>query len=394
MSYRRGNRILPRHIEADDPGHLQTAADLMLIIVQHTGRRRAELERALDEYIGIGTDYKILRGLIKLLLDRCEFETISARDPSDVRRALFIKAAAHHPLITDDELRQRLIAEAATALECSPEEVMEGLYADLAGNQRLIAFEELGAAELLDRYNLAQAQALLYRCSEMRVWIEPQEPGITRRLFAEIKAFRLIHAIKGNPEMGYEVRLSGPVSIFHRSQRYGIQMAVFLPALLLYPGWRMRAEIGTKKGAAYFELDSQQSRLRSHYLIDNLSPQDSLLAKLIEDWRSLQSEWQIEPNQQVIDLGGSTFVPDVIFNRSDGDPVYLEMLGYWTPRHLSERLKEFARAGFTNYLIVASEELRCSRDAPTQIPTNVFIFKKSLNAHELQSRLTRLTNPE
>jgi hypothetical protein len=30
------------------------------------------LQQALDEYIGVGTDYKILRGLIKLLLDRCE----------------------------------------------------------------------------------------------------------------------------------------------------------------------------------------------------------------------------------------------------------------------------------------------------------------------------------
>ncbi len=394
MNYQRGNQIKPRYIEAGDPSHLQTAADLALIVEQHRGRRRAELERALDEYIGVGTDYKILRGLIKLLLDRCEFETVSAKDPLEIRRALFTKAAVHHPVIADDELRQRLIAEAAAELECAPEEALEGLYADLAGNQRLVAFEELSAEQLLDRYNLAQAQALLYRCSEMKLWIEPQEPGVTRRLFNEIKAFRLIHSINGHPATGYEVHLSGPVSIFHRSQKYGVQMAVFLPALLLYPGWRMRAEIGTKTGAAFFELNSEQRRLRSHYLVDSLSPQDSLLAKLIEDWRGLQSEWQIEPSQQVIDLGESAFIPDVIFSRAGDEPVYLEMLGYWTPRHLNDRLKEFTRAGFANYLIAASEELRCSRDAPTQVPINIFIFKKSLNARELQTRLARLTDPD
>ena len=391
MSYRRGNRISPRYLQSDDPRHLQTAADLALIVEQHRGRRRAELERALDEYIGVGTDYKILRGLIKLLTDRCEFETASAKDPAEIRRALFTKAAAHHPVVADDQLRQRLIAEAAAELECSPEEVMAGLYADLSGNQRLVAFEEMSAEDLLDRYNLAQAQALLYRCSEMRLRIEPQEPGVTRRLFAEIKACRLIHAIRGNPASGYDAQLSGPVSIFHRSQRYGVQMAVFLPALLLYPGWRMRAEIGTKTGAAFFELDCKQKHLRSHYVTDDLQPQNPQIAKLLEDFGKLDGEWSAQPSQEVIDLGESAFVPDLVFTRDVDEPIYLELLGYWTPRSLNERLKEFERAGFVNYAIAASEEMRCSRDAPSQLPPNVIVYKKSLNARELQARLSRLT---
>lgn len=391
MSYRRGNRISPRYLQSDDPRHLQTAADLTIIVEQHRGRRRAELERALDEYIGVGTDYKILRGLIKLLTDRCEFETAGAKDPAEIRRALFTKAAAHHPVVADDQLRHHLIAEVAAELECSPEDVMAGLYADLSGNQRLVAFEEMSAEDLLDRYNLAQAQALLYRCSEMRLRIEPQEPGVTRRLFAEIKAFRLIHAIRGNPASGYDMQLSGPVSIFHRSQRYGVQMAVFLPALLLYPGWSMRAEIGTKTGSAFFELDSKQNRLRSHYVADNLQPQNPQIAKLLEDFGKLAGEWEAQLSQEVIDLGDSAFVPDLVFIRDDDEPIYLEMLGYWTPRSLNERLKEFERAGFENYAIAASEEMRCSRDAPSQLPPNVIVYKKTLNARELQARLARLT---
>jgi predicted nuclease of restriction endonuclease-like RecB superfamily len=399
MSYRRGNRISPRYLQSDDPRHLQTAADLALIVEQHRGRRRAELERALDEYIGVGTDYKILRGLIKLLTDRCEFETAGAKDPAEIRRALFTKAAAHHSelaklaVVSDDQLRQRLIAEVAVELECSPEDVTAGLYADLSGNQRLAAFEEMSAEDLLDRYNLAQAQALLYRCSEMRLRIEPQEPGVTRRLFAEIKSCRLIHAIRGNPASGYDAQLSGPVSIFHRSQRYGVQMAVFLPALLLYPGWRMSAEIGTKTGAAFFELDSRQTRLRSHYVADDLQPQNPQISKLLEDFGKLGAEWKARLSQEVIDLGESAFVPDMVFTREGVEPIYLELLGYWTPRSLNERLKEFARAGFWNYAIAASEEMRCSRDAPSQLPPHVIIYKKSLNARELHARLARLTEP-
>lgn len=392
MSWRRGARIFPRYLQTDDPRHLQTAADLALIVEQHAGRRRAELEQALDEYIGVGTDYKILRGLIKLLTDRCEFSTTTEKDPAEIRRALFNKASAHHPVLTESA-REQIIAEAAVELECSPDDVMTGLYADLADNQKLIAFEKMSAEELLDRYNLAQAQALLYRCSEMRLWIEPQSPSVTRRLFAEIKAFRLIHAITGDAERGYEVRLSGPVSIFHRSQKYGVQMAVFLPALLLYPGWRMRAEIGTKTGEAFFDLDSEQDGLRSHYVAEDVQTQNPQLAKLLEDFNKLEGEWSAQPNQEVIDLGEIAFVPDLVFTREGGEPIYLEMLGYWTPRSLNERLKEFARAGFENYIIAASEEMRCSRDAPSQLSTNVIVYKKSLNARELQVRLARLIEP-
>jgi uncharacterized protein len=395
LSYRRGSRITPRYLESDNPRHLQTAGDLALIVEQHRGRRRAELERALDEYIGVGTDYKILRGLIKLLTDRCEFETAGAKDPAEIRRALFTKAAAHlkaeRAIITDDELRRRLINEVATELECLPGEVMAGLYADLSGNQRLVAFEEMSAEDLLNRYNLAQAQALLYKCSEIRLRIEPQEPSVTRRLFAEIKAFRLIHAIRGNPKTGYDVQLGGPVSIFHRSQRYGVQMAVFLPALLLYPGWRMRAQIDTKTGPAFFELDSDQTRLRSHYVTDDLQSQNPQIRKLLDDFAKLDGEWAARPNQEVIDLGDGAFVPDLVFIRDGDEPIYLELLGYWTPRSLNERLKEFDRAGFDNYAIAASEEMRCSRDAPSQLPPNVIIYKKSLNARELQARFGRLT---
>src|SRR5262249_29392606 len=210
------------------------------------------------------------------------------------------------------------------------------------------------------------------------------------RLFAEIKAFRLIHAIKGNPVWGYDAQLSGPVSIFHRSQRYGIQMAVFLPALLLYPGWSMRAEIDTKIRPVFFQLDSDQNQLRSHYVTDELQAQNPQITKLLGDFDKLDGEWVAQPCQEVIDLGECAFVPDLVFIREGDEPIYLELLGYWTPRSLNERLKEFDRAGFDNYVIAASEEMRCSRDAPSQLPPNVILYKKSPNARDFTARLERL----
>jgi predicted nuclease of restriction endonuclease-like RecB superfamily len=121
----------------------------------------------------------------------------------------------------------------------------------------------------------------------MRLWVAPEDAAGARQLFDAIKAYRLIHSIYGTARAGYEVRLSGPVSMFYRSQKYGIQMAVFLPALLVCSNWRMRAEIASPKnnsGKLFFELDDRQQALRSHYLEQSRNRDKSLLEKLLASW--------------------------------------------------------------------------------------------------------------
>lgn len=379
MSWQRGDRINPRYIDAEDEEYLRAAEDLVALFKAHDGRTRAALEESLQEYVGTGTDYRILRGLIKLLTDRCEFETTAPAEPSEVRRTLFLKARARHPVATA-ETRAEVVGEVAHELSCEPAALLDALYADLPGNQRLTLFEPLTAGELLDLYNVAQAQALLYRSVEMRLWLEPQAPEGFRELFGAVKAYRLIHTVKGNSREGYEVRLDGPASIFQRSQKYGIQMAVFLPALLLCKGWRMRAEIQGRGGhVAYFELTSEQTRLRSHY--HEVTPYDNpIVEKLANVWTRAGTAWALEPSSVVIDLGDSAFIPDYVLRHAEtGAQVYLELLGFWTPEHLRERLLEFDHAGLNNFILCAWDELRGTRDPMTNVPPNTILFKRSID---------------
>src|SRR6201990_782958 len=333
VNRRRGDRIYPQLISTDNQGYLRDAEVLIEIFDEFQNKTRGELEKELEEYVGTGTDYKILRGLIKLLTDRCEFETSAPAEPFEIRRALFLKARALHPL-TSDEARAQVISEAARELACAPDELSAALYADLPENQKLKGFETISPPELLDLYNVAQAQALLYRAVEMRLWLEPQTAEGYRELFGAIKAYRLIHTVRGNSRDGYEVRLDGPASIFQRSQKSGIQMAVFLPALLLCKGWRMRAEIQSKRGVAYFELTSKQTRLRSHY--DTLRGYENpVVERLASLWSRGAGVWSLEQSGEVIDLGESAFIPDfVLRNAETGARVFLEVLGFWTPEHL------------------------------------------------------------
>ena len=396
LSYQRGETIKPKELNADDARVIQTAADLILLIRQHANQSRGALQQALDEYIGVGTDYKILRGLIKLLLDRCEFASAAVREAIDIRRALFTHAATVHPL-ADEPARQQALAATAQLLGCQPAELISGLYADLPANHLLTTFDEPEPRALLDDYNVAQAQALLYRCIEIRLQLEPATtPAATqnlRAIFQAIKNYRLIHAIRGNARAGYEVRLSGPVSLFHRSQKYGIQMAVFFPALLLHSGWHLRAEIETKRGRAFYELNHAQHKLQSSYLRNDQrtekKPENELLDKLRAQWRN--AEWQLADNHEILPVADTALVPDLVFTHSSGTRVELEMLGYWTPRYVQDRLLVIERAALTNYLFIASDELRCSREELTNLSANVLVCKTTLKVKDLEQRLTQMT---
>jgi predicted nuclease of restriction endonuclease-like RecB superfamily len=383
QSWRRGERIAPRYIDASDEDYLQDAARLISIFNAHEGRARRELETALQEYVGVGTDYKTLRGFIKLLMDHCTFEVASAVEPVEIRRALFRQARAHHPLTGDESVRRELLESVARELNCPPETLRDGLYADLPENQKLVEFSPVDASGLLHLYNLAQAQALLYHCLEIHLEVLPQSQEGYRELFSAIKSYRLIHTIKGDARTGYQLRLDGPVSMFHRSQKYGVQMAVFLPALLLCKGWRMRAEIdagkeGRARGNAYFVIEANQKRLQSNYM-DVPPDENPVLEKFAVAWERFESEWTLKPSREVIALGESAFIPDFVLVHGDGRKVYLEVLGFWTPKHLQERLKEFEHAGLRNFILAAWDEIRGSRDPLTKIPPNTIVFKKNLD---------------
>src|SRR5215208_668415 len=113
QSWQRGGRCAPRYIDRRDADYLTDAGELIRIFSEHEGCARRELDHALEEYVGTGTDYKILRGFIKLLMDRCEFETASPVEPAEIRRALFTRARSHHPITKDEGARAEVLREAA-----------------------------------------------------------------------------------------------------------------------------------------------------------------------------------------------------------------------------------------------------------------------------------------
>ena len=109
---------------------------------------------------------------------------------------------------------------------------------------------ELTVDWLLNRYNLALAQAVLYDATELRIRVWDHFGTV----FSYVKLFGLMHRIypidaagervaSTDAAEGYEAILDGPASLFRQSRKYGIRMANFLPALPHCNRWELDAEI-------------------------------------------------------------------------------------------------------------------------------------------------------
>src|SRR5215813_11678521 len=100
-----GPYLYPRYIKIDARRFIMMAEELIAIYTEHEGKTRRELTDALDRYADDSTDYRIQRGLAKLLSDdRCEFTERSVAPPVAVRQRLFALARENHPVVLYPDL--------------------------------------------------------------------------------------------------------------------------------------------------------------------------------------------------------------------------------------------------------------------------------------------------
>lgn len=390
-----GPYLYPRYLKVEAQRFLAMAEELIALYAQHEGKTRRELSTALTRYAEDSTDYRIQRGLAKLLGDdRCEFSERSVAPPAEVRRRLFTLARENHPVVLQPDLihpvtKDDVLSEVAHEYKTEPEHIAWALYADLSENHILTNFDPPTPEWLLQRYNVALAQALLYRCVQMKLSVLRNIPSRYKQLFKFIKFYQLIHTIQGDLDSGYEILLDGPVSMFRLSQKYGIQLAVFLPALLLCTRWKMEAEIVMPDGTRrFFPLDESVG-LVSHYRDSTMY--DSLLERTFaERFVEIDSGWQIEREVAIINLKDTVFIPDFAFRHTDGRTALLEIVGFWRPDYLEKKIMKLRRSERADMVVAVSADLNVGEDDFKDVPGSVFFFKRRINPHEVIARLEQV----
>src|SRR5262245_42157715 len=234
-------RIVPVYAAVFDAANLALAEQLLHVFRGQDGRTRGELHDDLDATFGDAPGPFLQQGLAKLLEDRCEFEVVSGHPPEKLRERTFRAAAAARAAGPFD--RTTVLAVVASELELSHADVEAGLFADLKSEQRLVRFKDISPDRLLQRYNVALAQAVLLRAVGVVIDVRREPPAKLRRLFRLIKFHRLVCDVESISPDSYRLKLDGPLSLFTATQKYGLQLALFLPAILSCRDWELKAEL-------------------------------------------------------------------------------------------------------------------------------------------------------
>jgi predicted nuclease of restriction endonuclease-like RecB superfamily len=384
MQRYQGEEILPRRLPLNTH-YLAIATDLIEVFRGAQGMTRGELELQLQILEGEETDYRMKRGLAHLLSqDFSTFEVRSPLDPAELRQRVFALAAPSSPGPQTTTATLAALAETLSReleRDVSPEQIRVGLYADLPEQQILTSFDIPTPEALIHRYNLAQAQGVLYRASDVVITAHRNDPGEYKLLFRYMKLFGLMSYIEGDADHGFTLTIDGPTSLFKPSTRYGLALAKLLPALLHVSRWSLTATLVPRALSPYapqearFTLDATCG-LVTHYPPGR--PHDSILEQAFAArWEQTKTVWRLEREVDLIPIPGSVMVPDFRLVHPDGRTFLLEIVGYWRPEYLRKKFAQVRRAGRTDLILAISERLNLEQAGVKrhEIPARVVWFK-------------------
>jgi hypothetical protein len=389
-------KIYPAYLkEKDKAKHLKLIESIINLFESHIGHTWGELDEALNAIYDPSISIKVIKGFIKLLKDRCESDIEAPIPPEEIRQTVFLTSSKHreHLPVKSEFDRDEVLKSASKELGITPQAIEEQMYADLKSEQVIKKFKPLTPLGLYNRYNLSLAQAVLFKATKAVIKVNKATPAQYRMLFHYIKFFRLIHRVKGNTDDGYVITLDGPFSLFKSVQKYGFNMAMFLPALMLLDRWKLEADIlwSKRRQESKFYLDSS-SGLVSHYRI---SEQEQIEESDIfsKQFREAESDWHISTDTDIINLKGEgVCIPDFVFTNSKTKAkVYMEVFGYWSRDAVWKRI-ELLEKSFPHPLILAlSKKLRISEKAVgDDLPGQVFVYTTAISVKSILKILDEL----
>jgi uncharacterized protein len=370
-------------------------AELLLTVTRGAlGSTREEVELGWAAVPVLAKERKLLLALTHLVEAHSEFTSPSGSDCEAVRRAVFERAASRRAELSPGEYlsRDSVLAEVAAELGRTPSELEATLYADLRSAQRLERCPPPHASSLVDEYELTQVQSVLLRAERVEAEVRAAKPDAYRELFRKLKFRQLLYSIEPLEPTGYRLQIDGPLSLFGATTKYGLELALSLPALMSCGSLRLKADVrwGKRREKLRFEQvyasttpDAESAGVRDEV--------NELLAAL----SSGKSELEAKLSSELLDLterGGGVLVPDLELRRAGtSERVLVEVLGFWSRDAVFRRIEAAERGLAHPVLFVVSSRLRVSEALLDGVESaSLYVYKGKINAQALLRKVEEL----
>jgi len=355
----------------------------------HVGRTREELRQEWLLIPVAPAERRLADGLLKLIEDAGDFGSQIELPAAELRREVFLEASQRRRDAAPDAPfdREQALAVVAERYQTSAERVEEALYADLKGAEKLRAFGPLSTEQLLERYELGQVQAVFLRAVEVVAEVRMSSPLAYRQLFNKLKFRQLLYHIEPT-ERGYRIRLDGPFSLFESVTKYGLQLALMLPALLECDELDIEARLrwGKQRNPVSFKYRHRGAANAS--APPALPDEVERLRLAIND---KGGAWKASACSEILDLPGlGVCIPDLVFEKGKRR-VYLEVLGYWSRDAVWRRVEMAQRGLPAPVLFAVSSRLRVSEAVLEDSEhAALYVFKGSMSATQVLKHVALL----
>lgn len=358
-------QIYPQFVDPNDNKLLAISAQLISVFEESPDKKRSTLLEASKHVIDSTSGTLVVkRGLEKLLLDRTKFDTTPNEGLIAFRQKLFTETSQ---LLSQEQFQnyadyQRKVLQIVENESSLPEdgELGDRLYADLPSGQRVLSFRTLSPEHGLHRYNTAQVQGLLLHCNSLTLKLTDSMTAELRQLFKYLRFNQLLSTIrkeKTENEDLFQITVDGPLNLFFKTKRYGMNLAKFFVAVLHQSKWELTAEIQFRnKRSSRLCLDESCGIKPISQQFLAYIPEDIQLFQ--EMLRNKTDDWQIRPGSQFLPLAGDFYCfPDYQLIHTSGVEVAIELFHPWHQVHLLARLNTLAEQTGTPLILGVSKEL-------------------------------------
>ncbi len=385
-------RVQPTFARAT-PATVALCEELARIWSASVGLRRRELEEHLLLAVNRARSALLGKGLARVLEGLARFTEPASREELRARACVASARLLAAPAADMDAHRAAVAAE----LAMEPQALKDELYADLPDAEVLAEAPAIAPAELIARYNLALCQGLLLGAESVRVRLAAPAAGVERRLFAALRFRRLVAAARSAPDGALELEVTGPAAMLDSAQRYGLQLALFLPAVAAERGWSLSAMIGARAragGGGALAL-TQEDGLWAPAPGGGFVPEE--LRRIAELLGEKLAPWRVAEAAPLVLQDGEIIAPDLALAR-DGRVHPLELFHRWHASALARRLDQLARGLLPGLVIGVDRALLRSREgialaAHPQLAARGFQFSEMPSARALLDALARQDAP-
>ena len=274
-----------------------------------------------------------------LFRDALVIEAQNARDRGTFARAEVIAACA-----------QRFGLAAAAA--------EEHMFVDLPGERRLRVPEILPDTQsLASRTNLALAQGLLRLSCDVVLEVH----GRARAIIRQVRLRRLLCTIRRAGVEGASINISGPFSLFRHTTMYGHALASILPLLPWCDRFHLAARcmLRGRRINLYLRTGDPIPAGEQPRMYDS-----RIEERFARDFARASLDWDLVREPEPVEAGGVLVFPDfaIVHRRDQARRFLLEIVGFWTPEYLREKLDRLRAAPPAPLVLCIDRGLNCAVD--------------------------------